>query len=228
MITEIEMLSTPKVATFNKKLLRIEPDSTDIVLGCKLSNLHLLKKEYSSLVTISDIIQLMHSDYHEARLLALLFLVDRFDKGDDVTKSNVVDLYLRNMQFINNWDLVDISAYKIIGKYYDPADEIFWQLAHSKNVWQNRIAMVATFNFIKQKKFSLTLKLAKFFIKHNHHLIHKATGWMLREIGKQDTEILLSFLKKYHQNMPKIMLYYACERLSLAQKNIFKKSSSSI
>ncbi len=219
---QIKASSTNKLAIFNRKLLRLSNNHSEIVLGCNLPNLRKIAKNFGKRLDILDISELLRSRFHESKILALIIMIDRSKSADNIIRKNIVNLYLNNIKHINNWDLVDMSAHKIIGQYYHPQDDIFNKLSHAKNIWENRIAIVATWSFIKKKNYSLTLKLAKQFFKHNHHLIHRSTGWMLREIGKQDINILLNFLAEYHNDMPSSMLRYACERLSYEQKKLFK------
>jgi 3-methyladenine DNA glycosylase AlkD len=185
----------------------------DIVLGGRSPDLRKLSKKYCSLISSNDLLTLLQSKYHEARILALMIMVLKFQKGDENMRKNIVQMYLGNTNFINNWDLVDISSYHIIGAYFKPTDIIFEQLSNSENLWENRIAIVATYAFIKQNYFDLTLRLCEKFIKHDHHLIHKACGWMLREIGKRDENILINFLRRRYSTMPRIMLSYAKEKI---------------
>ena len=121
-------------------------------------------------------------------------------------------IYLQNLDYINNWDLIDYSAPHIVAPYV--SKEVLRELANTKYLWANRVAMVSTIYYIKQGDFKLALEFAKKFIKHDHHLMHKASGWMLREIGKQDEKTLIKFLEKYSKTMPAIMRSYARERIS--------------
>jgi 3-methyladenine DNA glycosylase AlkD len=144
-------------------------------------------------------------------------LQKRSSRQEENLQKDIVQMYLDNTKFINNWGLVDISAHHIVGKYFHSDDKIFETLSDSNDLWENRIAIVATQTFIKQSNFELTLRLCKKFLKHTHHLIHKACGWMLREVGKKDESVLVDFLQKHHKNMPRIMLSYAKERLKNMQ-----------
>jgi 3-methyladenine DNA glycosylase AlkD len=146
-------------------------------------------------------------------MLALMIMVLRFQNGDAETKKRIVDIYLDNIRYVNNWSLVDVSSYHIIGEYFSSRDSIFEELSCSDNLWENRIAIVATFAFIKRNDFSLTIKLCEKFMNHKHHLIHKACGWMLREVGKRNETTLVNFLRQNREEMPRIMFSYAKERL---------------
>jgi 3-methyladenine DNA glycosylase AlkD len=202
-------LANPSRASFNRKLLRIKDDSGRVVLGCQMPNLRKICKRYSATLSPNEILILLRSNCQEFRQFALLVMIDRF-KADP---ENIVRLYLDNITYVDNWDLVDMSAPKIIGGFYKSTDEIFKRLALDPNLWANRIAMVATIAFIGKGQFDLTLQLAEMFMGHGSHFLHKASGWMLREVGKRNGEVLLAFLREHAAAMPKVMLRYACERL---------------
>ncbi|MDR2721074.1 MAG: DNA alkylation repair protein [Puniceicoccales bacterium] len=212
---EMQSLSDPLRACFSRKLLRVENDSERLIWGCRLPVLRKIYRNYATYLSSKEVLILLQSNCHEARQLALIAMVDKFKAEPQA----ITKLYLNNIAYIDNWDLVDISAPKIIGEFYEPTDEIFKQLARDPNIWANRIAMVSTLSFIKNKQFTLTLQLAQLFIGHKSHFLHKASGWMLREVGKRNTKVLLQFLAKHATVMPKIMLRYACERLSKEQKS---------
>lgn len=180
---------------------------------------HLALKYYQS-VRLDDIKKLLKSQWHEYRLVGLLLLTYKFPQSSTREKKQIYNFYLKNIRYINNWDLVDLSADKIVGAYlFTQSDKkILYQLARHKNLWSRRIAVVATFYFIKQNQFSYTLRLAKILLADKHDLIHKAVGWMLREIGKRKQEVLKTFLDQYYQVMPRTMLRYAIERLPVKEK----------
>ncbi|MDR2646286.1 MAG: DNA alkylation repair protein [Holosporaceae bacterium] len=217
-IAEIRNNASEDYAIFHRKLIRAENGygKGDIVIGCRVPLLRKISQKYCDDVSTDDLLKLLRSEYHEARALALIIMLCRFRQGkDDASRHKIVDMYLSNTKFINNWDLVDISCSYIIGVYFPSNDPIFEKLSESSNLWENRIAMVSTHNFIRQNDFVLTLRLCEKFMKHQHHLIHKACGWMLREIGKRNEKTLIAFLSKHHKRMPRIMLSYANERLKM-------------
>ena len=182
----------------------------DIFLGVVVPDIREVAKKYSNL-ELKKVIKLLHSKIHEERLTALLIMVDKFRSEDD--KKKIYNLYLKNIKHINSWDLVDLSADKIIGAYLlDKPKSILYKLARSKSVWERRIGIMATFNFIKNNKFKETLKIAKILLNDEHDLIHKAVGWMLREIGKRDLKAEERFLKENYKKMPRTMLRYAIEK----------------
>lgn len=172
-----------------------------------------------------DIKELIKSKYHEERLITLLILVDRFKRGDPKDQQRIFDFYLKNTRYINNWDLVDLSAPNIIGAYLmDKEINILHQLAKSKNLWERRIAIIATFYFIRDGKGDETLKLAKTLLHDDHDLIHKVVGWMLREVGKRvSKEKEEEFLDKYAKQMPRTMLRYAIEHFPEGKRKKYLK-----
>ena len=157
--------------------------------------------------------ELLHRAHHEDRLLALLILVRQFAKADPAGQTAVYDLYLGNTRFINNWDLVDVSAEHIVGAHlYRQSRKPLDRLAHSRSLWERRIAMLATFHFIRRGEFADTLRIAELLLTDREDLIHKAVGWLLREVGKRDQAIEESFLRAHYRQMPRTMLRYAIER----------------
>lgn len=213
-IDRIKNHASKEYAEFSRRGLKIKSGyaAEDIVIGCSVKNLRIIARDIQKKINFDELIKLLQSRYHEARYLALIIMIYKFQHGDEKI---VVENYLNNTKFINNWDLVDLSAYKIIGEYFDEDNIIFEKLSNSDDIWENRIAIVSTYSFIKKDCFNLTLRLCIKFINHEHYLIHKASGWMLREVGKRDKGILLDFLEKYSNKMPRIMLSYATEKLKL-------------
>ncbi|MDJ0938213.1 MAG: DNA alkylation repair protein [Woeseiaceae bacterium] len=157
---------------------------------------------------------LLKSAYHEERLLAVLMLVDMFERGDEETRARVIDAYLANTRYINNWDIVDSSAHKIVGAWLETRDRAALDvLAASESLWERRIAMMATYHFIRGGDFDDALRIAKQLLDDDEDLIHKVTGWMLREIGNRDRNALEAFLGRHYRDMPRTMLRYAIEKL---------------
>jgi 3-methyladenine DNA glycosylase AlkD len=184
----------------------------DVFLGIKVPVLRMLAKEFADL-PLQEAGTLLNSGIHEERLLALLILVRMFDRGDDFIRQAIYNLYLKNMSFVNNWDLVDLSAPCIVGPYLaDRSRAPLYRLAMSKNLWERRIAIMSTFHFIKKGEFSETLKIAETLLRDRQDLIHKSVGWMLREIGKRHPQTEVNFLNRYYQKMPRTMLRYAIEK----------------
>jgi len=175
---------------------------------------------------LAEVVKLLRSPWHEERLCALLLLVSKFERGDDVMRKKVFGLYLRNTQYVNNWDLVDLSAHKIVGPYLDGGSRsLLHRLVRSKSLWERRIAVVATFPYIGRSDFADSLALAEKLLDDDHDLMHKAVGWMLREVGKKDTAVLEEFLKKHHHAMPRTTLRYAIERFPEAKRKRYLKGA---
>lgn len=184
----------------------------DIFWGVVVPEIRKIARKYVDL-EFRDLRELLKSKVHEERLSALLILVDKYEKGRQDGKS-IFRFYLKNTKYINNWDLVDLSAPKIVGDYLlDKNRNLVYKLAKSKNIWERRIAILSTFAFIKRNQFSEALKISEMLLKDKHDLIHKAVGWALREVGKQSQTALEKFLKTHSKKMPRTMLRYAIERL---------------
>ena len=186
----------------------------DVFLGITVPLQRALAKKYCHLA-LKDIKRLLLSEVHECRLVALLILTIQFKKADEGNRRKIVDFYLSNTGRINNWDLVDLSAERILGDYLISKDKsVLYSLARSQDIWERRIAVMATFAFIKENVFEHTLLIGKMLLHDNHDLIHKAVGWMLREIGKRDLKSEEAFLERHHRSMPRTMLRYAIERFA--------------
>ena len=184
----------------------------DIFLGVVVPDARKVAKEYQG-TPLSEIIRLLKSTIHEERLLALLMLVSAYSRGDDTLKRKIYGLYLKNTKYINNWDLVDLSAPNIVGAYLlDKSRAPLYAFAKSRDLWRRRIAILSTFAFIKQNDFDDTFGIAKVLLMDDHDLLHKAVGWMLREVGKRSLPREEEFLRKYCRKMPRTMLRYAIER----------------
>jgi len=186
----------------------------DTFAGIRNPPLRSLAKKYKEL-SLQDVFVLLGDKVHEIRLLSLFILELKFKnkKTSNNEKDTIAQGYLEHLQFINNWDLVDASAHHILGAWcFEKEESIIINLAQRDNLWENRVAMIATFYYIRQNSFALALNIAKILLHHPHDLIHKAVGWMLREIGKRDLEVELTFLKQHYKNMPRTMLRYAIEK----------------
>ena len=189
----------------------------DRFLGITVPEVRKVAKKYKNL-TLKDLEKLLKNEFHECRLCALMIL--RFQYEISENKKELIDFYLKNTCYINNWDLVDLSCEYILGNWLlDKDRKILYQLAKSKDLWERRIAIVSTFEFIRHNQFADTLKLSEILINDNHDLIQKAVGWMLKEVGKRDKKVLIDFLDKHHQKMPRAMFRYAIEKLDKEEKN---------
>ena len=190
----------------------------DIFLGIRVPLLRQAVKKYQA-ATIITAKKILQSEYHEIRLIALLLLVAHFEHGDAAVQDKIYHLHLNNTRFINNWDLVDSSAPQIVGAYLQGKDKhILYELAASQSLWQRRIAVLATFTFIRNYQFADALHIAALLLNDSEDLIHKAVGWMLREIGKRELAVEAAFLKKHCQHMPRTMLRYSIEKFSPAER----------
>lgn len=194
----------------------------DIMLGVTVPKQRIIAKRYYRKASLADIKKLLWSDIHEHRFTGLEMLVMKYEEAKN--KKEFFDFYIKNRERVNNWDLVDTSAPYIVGDYlfYRPRN-LLYRLAKSKRIWDRRIAVVATYVFIKNRDFSDICEIAEMLFDDPHPLIHKACGWMLREMGKKDQSNLISFLNKNHTKMPRIMLSYAIERLSKTAKVAYTK-----
>ena len=184
----------------------------DVFLGVTVPETRKIAQRFSD-PSLADIAKLIRSGIHEERLLALLILVHKFEKGNSRSQKHIFDFYLKHMKYINNWDLVDLTAPKIVGTYlmHRPRN-VLYKLARSDSIWERRIGILATYTFLKVGEFKDTLAISRILLNDPHDLIHKAVGWMLREVGKQSQTAEEQFLKKHYKTMPRTMLRYAIER----------------
>lgn len=212
---KIKSLASPDIAKTMQWFFKTgkgEYGEGDVFAGLKVPTQRKIAREFKEL-SLSDLKELLSSKIHEERLISLLILVDKYEKGDEKEKKTIYSFYIKNRKGINNWDLVDLSAPKIAGKYLFNKDKsMLFKFASSKNLWERRIAILSTYEFIRNKQYDTTLKIAKILLEDEHDLIHKSVGWMLREIGKRDLEVEEKFLKKHYKKMPRTMLRYAIEK----------------
>lgn len=184
----------------------------DRFLGLTVPEMRSLARKYRELGH-DDALELLASVWHEDRLVALLLLAQSYARGDEKAREMIHRAYLANARHINNWDLVDSSASSIVGRHLQAGDiTLLERLARSRSVWERRIAIVATHDFIRRDEFRPTLRIAALLLDDSHDLIHKAVGWMLREVGKRDRSALDGFLRQHYRRMPRTMLRYAIER----------------
>jgi len=186
----------------------------DLFLGIRVPVIRKAVKKFKH-VPLKVIEELLKSDYHEIRLFSLLWMVDRFNKATPEIQENIFYSYLQNIHYINNWDLIDCSAHYIIGAYLENRNNsILDDFSTSDSLWKRRIAIMSTFYYIKRNHFTDTLRIAKVLLRDKEDLIHKAVGWMLREIGNRDLKVETAFLKSHYKTMPRTMLRYAIEKFS--------------
>ena len=224
---EIKSFSNSEFAAHHARFFKTgknEYGEGDLFYGLKVPEIRKIAKKYFKNITLKEIDILIKNPFHEVRMVAILMLVLKYPKVAEEEQGKIYNLYLSNVNYINNWDLVDISAPHIIGAYlFKNNTEKLWELANSEHLWSQRISVLSTFYFIRQGEFIPTMELSKYFLKHEHDLIHKATGWMLREVGKRDVNSLYSFLNKFHKTMPRTMLRYAVEKIPPQQRIIYMK-----
>jgi len=196
----------------------------DVFLGIKVPVQRQVAKKYKDL-SLKDIQVLLNSKIHEHRMVGLFILIDKYKNADDKGKKQIFDLYLKNTNNINNWDLIDLSSPSIVGNYLlDKKRDILYKLAHSKSLWEKRISILATFEFIANKESKDTLAIAEILLHDKHDLIHKGVGWMLREVGKRVSQAEEEkFLKRHYKIMPRTMLRYAIERFDDKKKKFYMK-----
>ena len=220
---ELREASNPEKAKILQRFFKTGPGQYgegDIFLGLVAQQSHALAKKYKDL-KLKDLQTLLNSKIHEHRSIALEILVKTYKKNPE----EIYKFYLSNTKYINNWDLVDLSAHKIVGIYLEnkPRD-ILYKLARSQNLWEKRIAIISTFHFIRQNDFQDALNISEILLQDKHDLIHKAVGWMLREVGKRNQPTLEKFLKKHYKKMPRTMLRYSIERFEEPLRQSYLKT----
>ena len=195
----------------------------DRFLGVTVPNIRAIAKLHKD-ISLDKIRDLMLSEWHEVRLCALIIMVEKSKKKDEALRKELFDLYLSQTNRINNWDLVDLSCRFIVGEYLlDKSRDILYQLAQSSLLWDNRIAIVSTYAFIRKGQLEDTYALSDLMMQHPHDLMHKAIGWMLREAGKRDANRLYNYVMNHRADMPRTMLRYAIEKFSPAERSILMK-----
>lgn len=216
-----EVAKEEKISKFQSffKTGKGEYGEGDIFIGISVPENRKVAKKHKG-ATFEQIQELLDSKVHEHRLCGLLIMVDQYQKGSEDKRRKIFEFYIKNISKVNNWDLVDSSADKIIGAHIFQKDKkLIYELVQSKNLWERRIAIISTFYFIKKRQFQDTLKIAEILLNDEEDLIHKAVGWMLREMGKKGgMEKLIEFLDKNSQKMPRTMLRYSIEKLDEKQR----------
>jgi 3-methyladenine DNA glycosylase AlkD len=226
----LHALAEPAVAAHSARFFKTgagEYGAGDRFLGVRVPVLRKLARECRD-ATAATAFGLLRSAWHEERLLALLMLVRLFERADEAPRARIYTGYVRAIaRHVNNWDLVDTSAPAIVGGYLaEHSRRPLYRLARSRNLWERRVAIMATLTFIRQRSFDDTLALAELLLDDDHDLIHKATGWMLREVGNRDTAILERFLDRRCARMPRTMLRYAIEKLPPRRRRIYLRARS--
>ena len=222
--TRLRALGDPEAAAFLARFFKTGPGEYgegDVFTGVRVPAIRKVAKEFKEL-PLSETARLLRSKIHDDRLAALIILVLQASKGDAEHRKRICDLYLANTTCVNNWDLVDLSAPQLVGAHLqDKSRKPLYRLAKSPWLWDRRISILATFHFIRQNDFGDTLAIAEMLLGDKEDLIHKAVGWMLREVGKRDQDLLQKFLDKHCGNMPRTMLRYAIERLSPTKRRAY-------
>ncbi len=225
---DLKKFANPKRAKVNQWFFKTgkgEYGEGDVFIGLTMPDVRKIAKKYIHL-SIKEVEQLLHSKIHEHRMVALVIWTYQFEKADNKTREKIYKAYLRNTKWINNWDLVDVTTPGIVGMFLlDKDRKILYDLAKSKNLWEKRIAILATFAFINKNKESKdTLKIAEILLDDEHDLIHKGVGWMLREVGKRVSQQKEEeFLRKHYKKMPRTMLRYAIERFDEKKRQFYLK-----
>jgi len=213
----LRKLADPDIAVRSQRFFKTgkgQYGEGDRFLGIRVPVLRETLRQYPD-IRLDDIEPLLHSPYHELRLFALLALVRLYAAASLGDRRTIYHFYLANTRYINNWDLVDSSASQIIGAYLESRQRrTLYKLIQSTSLWERRIAVIATFHFIRAREYSDALRIAEHLLDDDADLIHKAVGWMLREIGKRDPEVEKTFLQQHNRRMPRTMLRYAIERFS--------------
>jgi 3-methyladenine DNA glycosylase AlkD len=213
----LRTLANEGVAAHSLRFFKTGPadyGAGDRFLGIRVPDVRKVAREFRG-APLAAALTLLRSPLHEERLLALLLMVDLFERGNDEERTAIYEQYLKHTpRFVNNWDLVDTSAQQIVGAYLETRNRaVLYDLARSAHLWERRVAIIATFRFIKQQSFDDTLAIATLLLGDREDLIHKATGWMLREVGNRDRAVLERFLREHYGAMPRTMLRYAIEKL---------------
>lgn len=225
-IKDLQKLANPERAKILAGFFKTGPGEYgegDVFLGIRVPDTRKIAKKYAGM-DLAHVNELLQSKIHEHRLAALLILVEKYQNGDRREKERIFRFYLANTAYVNNWDLVDLSADKIIGAYLLDRDKTtLYRLARSSHLWERRIAIVATFAFIKKGRFQETFRIAQLLLNDPHDLIHKAVGWMLREVGKRNQKAEEEFLQKLYTKMPRTMLRYAIERFDKEKKKRYMR-----
>jgi 3-methyladenine DNA glycosylase AlkD len=218
----------PRQASILQRFFKTGPGEYgegDIFIGVKVPLARSVARAFRS-APLKAVKALLKSPIHEERLLALLLLIEQYDKGDEEQRTTIFNFYLRQTKYINNWDLVDISAPRIVGRHLEARDRsILVSLSKSKSLWERRIGIMATFWFIKKGYFADAFMISEILLKDRNDLIHKAVGWMLRETGKRNITAAEEFLKRYYKDMPRTMLRYAIERFHETKRQAYLKGA---
>ena len=225
--TELKSISKKKKAEISQRFFKTrkgEYGEEDYFAGITVPEIRDISKRYFREMTLEEVEYFIQHKYHEYRLFGLITLTYMWKKAGETERGDIFNLYVRNLKYVNNWDLVDLSAPNIVGEYLKEKDRtILYDFAKSNNLWKQRVAIISTFSFIKDKDFVDTLNISEILLHHKHDLIHKAVGWMLREVGKRDQVVEEEFLRKYYKEMPRTMLRYSIEKFDEDKRQKYLK-----
>ncbi|MBL7051153.1 DNA alkylation repair protein [Candidatus Woesearchaeota archaeon] len=223
---ELQKQANPEQAKILKRFFKTgkgQYGEGDVFLGIKVPIQRAIAKKYTK-SSLEQLQELLNTNIHEYRFTSLVILINKYNNSDEQGKKEVYEFYIQNIKNINNWDLVDISCPNIIGDYLLEKDKtILYDFAKSAHLWTKRIAIISTLRFIKNNQFEDTLNIAEILLKDKHDLLHKAVGWMLREVGKKNQKAEEAFLDRYYRQMPRTMLRYSIERFSEEKKKYYMK-----
>ena len=227
--SELRALASPELVVLQQRFFKTGPGQYgegDVFLGIKVPPVRALAKQQRD-VELDTITTLLHSKYHEERLFALFLIMQFYERATDKERSAAFDLYLGNTPHINNWDLVDVSSPHIVGRHLaDRTRKVLHRMARSSSLWERRIAIISTLYFIRDNDFDDTLSIANTLLHDEQDLMHKAVGWMLREVGKRDLEAEETFLLRHYHDMPRTMLRYAIERFPEKRRQQYLKGTA--
>ena len=223
---ELKSLANPEKAKLLQGFFKTGPEQYgegDVFLGLTVPQIRVIAKQHFKDISLAEVQSLVESKYHEFRMCGLIILTYKYEKFPSGRKE-IYDFYLKNTKYINNWDLVDVTTPRIVGTYLlDKDRSVLYNLAKSSDLWEKRIAVLATFPFIRNNDFKDCLAISEILLDDKHDLIHKAVGWMLREIGKKNQAIEEEFLNKHYKTMPRTMLRYAIERFEEGKRKGYLK-----
>ena len=226
----LRALADPVIAAHSARFFKSGPGeygAGDRFLGVRVPDVRRVAREFRA-APLGAALALLRSPLHEERLLALVLLVERFERGDESERARIYAQFRNHTpRYVNNWDLVDTAAYRIVGAYLEARDRgPLYELARSRSIWERRVAIVATFGYIKKGAFDDTLAIARVLLRDRDDLIHKAAGWMLREVGNRDRVELERFLRAHHAAMPRTMLRYAIEKLTKRRRLAYLRGTA--
>ena len=223
---ELQSLANPEKAKILQGFFKTgkgQYGEGDVFLGLTVPQIRVIAKKHFKEISLAEVQKLVESQYHEFRMCGLIILTYKYEKFEE-ERQGIYDFYLKNTKYINNWDLVDVTTPRIVGVYLlDKDRSVLYKLAKSSDLWEKRIAILATFAFIRENDFDDSLAISEILLNDKHDLIHKAVGWMLREVGKKNQAVEEEFLQKHYKTMPRTMLRYAIEKFEEGKRKGYLK-----